>query len=70
MRPTFPCPVAGCIRKRLDYQLVCAVHWRLVPLVTQRKIWLLYRSAPGGDAHRAVCFQTILNLSEGGSFET
>lgn len=59
----FPCPVAGCTKRRLEWQLACGACWKRVHMSTQREIWRLFRSAPGSDAHRKLCFETIAALA-------
>lgn len=53
------CPVIGCTNQRSHDQLLCRGHWFSVPKELRDRIWNLYRSAQGSEAHRAAVFEAI-----------
>jgi hypothetical protein len=42
--PSHNCPIAGCPKMVRDDHLMCAPHWRQVPLETQREVYASYRA--------------------------
>jgi hypothetical protein len=47
------CRVGSCpTRHPADYAM-CSRHWRRVPGALRRRVWDLYRTAPGGTEHLA-----------------
>lgn len=46
-----PCPIRGCHRNASEDQLMCYVHWDLVPKVLQTLIWRLWSSGKPKDGY-------------------
>lgn len=53
------CPINGCTRRTQEPELLCKPHWFDVPVWLRKRIWMLFKNAPGSDEHRAACFQAI-----------
>ena len=64
-RTALHCPVGDCKRLRSPQHLMCSVHWCAVPAQLRRRIWNLYRAAPGSADHREACHEAI-RLAGGG----
>lgn len=59
-----PCPIAGCKATRGADQLLCRDHWFQVPADLRERIWSLYRSQPGTEAHTNAVFVAIRHVSQ------
>ena len=57
------CPGPDCTRTVPDEMLACAPHWYRVTSVTRARVWVTYRSDPGGEAHRAAVAQAIEEMN-------
>jgi hypothetical protein len=44
------------------HEIACRRHWFSLPAELRNRIWRLYRSAPGGEEHRAVVFEAVRML--------
>lgn len=53
------CPANDCEKQTREPELLCKKHWFQLPDEMRRRIWALFKSAPGSWAHRKVCFDAI-----------
>ena len=62
------CPVAGCTAQIPNKLLMCATHWRRVPLHLKTGVWTsVRRNGHGTVEHRAVCLEVIRHVSNEGA---
>lgn len=57
--PAVACPVRGCGGRRTAWQVLCARHWWRVPSALRRRVWRLYRDAPGSPEHLQVLDEAV-----------
>lgn len=53
------CPVAGCKRTKLPWQVMCAPHWHRIPKRDQSIIWSLYYTARGSLDHKRAVLRAV-----------
>lgn len=58
------CPVNGCRCAVARNKLMCPTHWWMVPGPMQNRVYALYRTAPGSQAHFKVMLEVVDHVNE------